>query len=92
MSATTFEEAVDLVNNKMNKTLSNDELKEIYALYKQATVGDINVDRPGMMSMDFKGKAKWDAWNGKKGMGQDEAKQKYVDLTNQLKEKHGLSG
>merc|ERR1711982_161936 len=58
MSATTFEEAVDLVNNKMNKTLSNDELKEIYALYKQATVGDINVDRPGMMSMDFKGKAK----------------------------------
>ena len=68
MSATTFEEAVDLVNNKMNKTLSNDELKEIYALYKQATVGDINVDRPGMMSMDFKGKAKWDAWKSKEGM------------------------
>ena len=40
----------------------------------------------------FQGKAKWDAWNAKKGMGQDEAKQKYVDLTNQLKEKHGLSG
>merc|ERR1719341_2075448 len=42
--------------------------------------------------MDFKGKAKWDAWNGKKGVSQDEAKQKYVDLANQLKEKHGLSG
>ena len=52
MAATNFEEAVDIVNNKMNKTLSNDELKEIYALYKQATVGDVNVDRPGMM--DFK--------------------------------------
>ena len=48
MSAATFEEAVETVNNKMNKTLSNDELKEIYALYKQATVGDVNVDRPGM--------------------------------------------
>lgn len=48
----TFEEAVDLVSNKINKTLSNDELKEVYALYKQATVGDVNVDRPGML--DFK--------------------------------------
>ena len=25
----TFEEAVDIVSNKMNKTLSNDELKEV---------------------------------------------------------------
>ncbi len=36
----------------MNKTLSDEELKEIYALYKQATVGDVNIDRPGML--DFK--------------------------------------
>ena len=36
------------------------------------------------------GKAKWDAWNGKKGVSQDEAKQKYIDLANQLKEKHGV--
>merc|ERR1712193_354813 len=89
MSAATFEEAVETVNNKMNKTLSNEELKEIYALYKQATVGDVNVDRPGML--DFKGKAKWDAWNGKKGMSQDDAKAKYVDLAKQLQEKHGLA-
>ena len=104
-----FQTAQDMVSNKINKTLSNDELLEIYALFKQASVGDCNTSRPGMM--DFKvrdtwpssvlsiisnvflqGKAKWDAWNGKKGMSQDEAKQKYVDLANQLKEKHGLSG
>ena len=29
----TFEEAVDIVSNKMNKTLSNDELKEVYTNY-----------------------------------------------------------
>ena len=63
-------------------------MKEVYALYKQATVGDINTERPGMF--DMKGKAKWDAWNSKKGMSQDEAKQNYVDLSKQLKEKHGL--
>ena len=31
----------------------------------QVTVGDCNTARPGMM--DFAGKAKWDAWNAKKG-------------------------
>merc|ERR1739842_48376 len=87
MSASTFEEAVDTVNNKMNKTLSNDELKEIYALYKQAAVGDINVARPGML--DFKGKAKWDAWDTKKGMAQDKAKEEYIAFAKKMLEKHG---
>jgi len=84
-----FQAAVDLVSNKINKTLSNDELLEVYALYKQATVGDVNTSRPGLM--DFKGKAKWDAWNEKKGMSADEAKQKYIEQGNKLKEKHGVS-
>ena len=47
-----FEKAVDDISNKVNKTMTDDELKEIYALYKQATVRDINVARPGML--DFK--------------------------------------
>merc|ERR1711929_11291 len=84
-----FEEAVDTMNNKVNKTLSNEELLDLYKFYKQATVGDVNVDRPGML--DFKGKAKWDAWNGKKGMSQDDAKAKYVEYANEMVTKHGLS-
>lgn len=83
-----FLQAVDEVSNKINKTMSNDELKEVYALYKQASVGDINTTRPGML--DLKGKAKWDAWNTKKGMAQDEAKQKYVKLAIELREKHDM--
>ncbi|XP_020300758.1 acyl-CoA-binding protein-like [Pseudomyrmex gracilis] len=55
---------------------SDEDLLELYALYKQATVGDCNTERPGML--DFKGKAKWDAWNGKKGMSQDTAKEQYI--------------
>merc|ERR1712203_1053934 len=89
MSIATFEEAVETISNKMNKTMSNNELKEIYALYKQATVGDVNVDRPGML--DFKGKAKWDAWSGKKGMSQDDAKTKSIEYANEMVTKHGLS-
>lgn len=32
---------------------------------------------PGMF--DLKGKAKWNAWNGKKDMSTEEAMQKYVN-------------
>jgi len=34
------------------------------------------LERPGLL--DFKGKAKWDAWNGKKSMGQETAKEQYI--------------
>ena len=87
---------------------------QVYALYKQATIGDVNTSRPGMLDfkvanpipsreshsskheimntctilwkkslhwinlnfnliislLNIQGKAKWDAWNGKKGMDQ----------------------
>ena len=55
----TFEEAVEIIINKVNKTMTNHELKEIYGLYKQATFGDIDTEHPGML--DIKGKAKWDS-------------------------------
>ncbi|KZS07345.1 Acyl-CoA-binding domain-containing protein 7 [Daphnia magna] len=65
---------------------TDDELKEIYALFKQATIGDVNVARPGML--DFKGKAKWDSWESKKGMSSDAAKEAYVAKTEELLAKY----
>ncbi|RAL52392.1 hypothetical protein DM860_007249 [Cuscuta australis] len=38
----------------------------LYGLYKQATVGKVNTDRPGIFSM--KERAKWDAWKAVKGI------------------------
>lgn len=64
--------------------VADDKKLEIYALFKQGSVGDINTDRPGMFSVDFKAKAKWDAWNTKKGMSQDDAKQAYIDLLTEI--------
>ena len=55
---------------------SDEDMLEIYALYKQATVGDCNTVRPGML--DFKGKAKWDAWDGKKGTSKADAEAAYI--------------
>ena len=58
-------------------------LLKLYALYKQATEGDVSGSRPGFM--DFVGRAKYDAWAEHKGKTQDEAKQGYVDLVERLK-------
>lgn len=44
--------------------------------------------KPGLL--DFKGKAKWESWNGKKGISTDEAKTKYIETVNKLIEKIGL--
>ncbi|XP_067648820.1 acyl-CoA-binding protein-like isoform X2 [Haliotis asinina] len=83
-----FNKAAEEVKNLKSKP-SDDEMLEIYALYKQATVGDCNTPKPGML--DLKGKAKWTAWDGKKGMSQDEARVQYVAKVEELKGKYGMS-
>ncbi|KAI6208156.1 Acyl-CoA-binding protein [Aphelenchoides besseyi] len=85
---TTFEEAVENVK-KLKTSPNNDELLILYALYKQATVGDNNTPKPGMM--DFKGKAKHSAWESKKGMSQDDAKKEYVSKYEELAAKYGVN-
>ncbi|KAG8537243.1 hypothetical protein GDO81_024839, partial [Engystomops pustulosus] len=80
-----FEAAAEEVK-QLTRTPSDQEMLEIYALYKQATVGDVNTERPGFM--DFKGKAKWDAWSGKKGTSQDDARTQYIKLVAELKTKY----
>lgn len=61
---------------------SNETLLELYGLYKQGTEGDAQGKRPGML--DVKGRAKFDAWTARKGMGRDEAMKAYVALVKRL--------
>ena len=61
----------------------NMTLLKIYALYKQASRGDADGERPGFA--DMVGRAKWDAWNTLKGKSADEAMQAYIDLIESLK-------
>lgn len=82
-----FDKAAEDVKN-LKETPSDDQLLEIYALYKQATVGDCNTSRPGLL--DFKGKAKWDAWEHKKGTSQEKASQDYINNVKELIAKLGL--
>lgn len=74
---------------KKLKTKPTDaEMLELYGLFKQATVGDVNTDRPGMF--DFQGKAKWDAWSGRKGLSKEDAEKQYIAVANRLIQTYGL--
>jgi diazepam-binding inhibitor (GABA receptor modulator, acyl-CoA-binding protein) len=77
-----FEKAVAESKTLPDKP-DNATLLQIYALYKQATAGDVDGKRPGFT--DMVGRAKWDAWNGVKGQSADTAMQAYVDLIESLK-------
>jgi diazepam-binding inhibitor (GABA receptor modulator, acyl-CoA-binding protein) len=72
---------------QLTKSPDTSELLELYALFKQGTLGDVQGARPGML--DFKGRAKYDAWEGKRGIGKDAAMQSYVALVEQLVKKYG---
>jgi len=80
-----FDEALEKV-----KTLPDqppDVLLELYGLFKQSTSGDVSGKRPGML--DFKGRAKYDAWATRKGMSQDQAMDAYVEVVERLLREHG---
>ncbi|XP_058888379.1 acyl-CoA-binding protein-like isoform X2 [Acipenser ruthenus] len=82
-----FDKAAEEVKNLKSQP-SDQEMLEIYSLFKQATVGDVNTARPGML--DFKGKAKWDAWDARKGMGKEDAMKAYIAKVEELKGKYGI--
>lgn len=60
----------------------DDSLLKLYGLYKQATVGDNNTDKPGLF--DLKGKYKWQAWEDLKGTSQEDAEKQYIEFASEL--------
>jgi diazepam-binding inhibitor (GABA receptor modulating acyl-CoA-binding protein) len=85
-----FVEAAEKVKRLASKP-SDQDMLELYGLYKQATVGDVNTERPGTFSMDFAGKAKWDAWSGRKGLARADAEAQYIATVQRLVDTHGLN-
>lgn len=81
---TKFEETVNYVQNAEGDFQPSNELKlQMYALFKQATDGDVSGKKPGMM--DFIARAKYMAWEELKGTSSDEAMQQYIDAIEELK-------
>ena len=80
-----FDEALEKVKGLPDQPPN--VLLELYGLFKQSTVGDVSGKRPGML--DFKGRAKYDAWDSHKGTSKDEAMDAYVGAVERLLKEHG---
>lgn len=81
MAGTEFEQAVDTVG-KLSDDPGNDVKLRLYALYKQATEGDVQGKRPGFTNPV--GRAKFDAWAALTGTAQEQAEADYVSEVSRL--------
>lgn len=73
-------------SKELTKRPTNEELLQLYALYKQATEGDVSGERPG--GFDFKAIAKYDAWDELKGKSREDAMTDYVSLVDKLHQQY----
>ncbi len=77
-----FDDAVSASKN-LKERPDNATMLKLYALFKQASVGDVEGKRPGFS--DMVGRAKYDAWAAAKGKSNDDARREYTALVNSLK-------
>ena len=66
---------------------SNDQKLELYALYKQASIGDAKGSAAPSF-FDLVGTAKYEAWTKKNAMSKDTAQEEYIKLVETLMGKH----
>jgi diazepam-binding inhibitor (GABA receptor modulator, acyl-CoA-binding protein) len=78
-----FEQAAAESKN-LSERPSNETLLQLYSLYKQGSVGDVNTDPPSN-PFDFVNKAKYDAWAALKGKSTTDAMTEYIELIRKLK-------
>ena len=70
------------VVEQMYTRLGNSTVRKVYALYKQATVGDVTGKRPGVLRI--RDRIKFDSWSSISGMSKDDAKLAYIGLVKNL--------
>jgi diazepam-binding inhibitor (GABA receptor modulator, acyl-CoA-binding protein) len=66
---------------------SNEFKLKMYALYRQASDGDVQGKRPGML--DLVGRFKYDAWASLKGTPAEAAMRQYIEEVNKVEQKYG---
>ena len=76
-----FEQAAEDIQ-QLGTRPDNDTLLKLYALYKQASEGDLSRTQPGFF--DFVGTAKHEAWTQLNGVSEEEAMRRYIALVHQL--------
>ncbi|EHB16749.1 Acyl-CoA-binding domain-containing protein 7, partial [Heterocephalus glaber] len=75
---------------KLKARPEDEELKELYGLYKQAVAGDVSIGNCIITLKGLKGKAKWEEWVLRKGLSEEDAMSAYISKAKELIEKYGI--
>ena len=76
-----FKQAVEDVKNLPNRP-NNETLLQLYGLYKQVTIGNINIPQPWAIQIEKR--AKWDSWKLFENMDKSKAMARYVEIVENL--------
>lgn len=76
-------EAAQAAAKNLSSRPDNETLLELYSYFKQATEGDVSGPRPG--AFDFVARAKYEAWEARRGVGKQAAMRAYVKLVEHLR-------
>ncbi|XP_055534189.1 acyl-CoA-binding domain-containing protein 6 [Wyeomyia smithii] len=76
-----FARATKFIEHSHDRFEQKDLLK-FYGFFKQATVGQCNVSKPGIFNLT--GRSKWSAWNELGDMSEQEAMEGYIRFLTQL--------
>ena len=76
-----FEQAA-LAAKSLPKRPDNESLLQLYALFKQASAGNVSGDKPGFF--DFVAIAKYEAWEKLQGLPRENAQEQYISLVTEL--------
>ena len=80
-----FNTAVNIVKN-LKKRPSDEELLDLYGLYKQSTLGNVNTEKPNIFY--FRERKKWEAWEKYLNLSQEKSKMEYVNMVKKLFDKY----
>ncbi|XP_013116755.1 acyl-CoA-binding protein homolog [Stomoxys calcitrans] len=82
------EEQFNAMVDKVKEMLvpNDEEMMELYALHKQATVGDNTTDEPSA----WKAKAQWECWNKQMGKSKETAQLEYIAFATILVGKYAV--
>jgi diazepam-binding inhibitor (GABA receptor modulating acyl-CoA-binding protein) len=86
-----FNKSIEVINSLKQRSKiqpTDTEKLKIYGLYKQAIDGDNKIDMP--YSIQYKAKAKWQAWKDNSGKTKDKAKLEYIELVASFCKKHSI--
>ncbi|CAJ0752027.1 1674_t:CDS:2 [Entrophospora sp. SA101] len=79
-----FKSAYNFLNKNQKVNFPNEIKLQLYANFKIATVGNCNTSKPSLL--DFRGRAKWDAWKEKDDITKEQAMLQYIDIVEKANE------